>query len=105
MAAASPDRVKVVLDAAGRALYFSRAPIPRAGPWLQHVGLYAFRPPALRRFRSLPRGRLEQQEDLEQLRLLEQGMPIQVIHLSEDCPSVDTSADLERLQALLTAGA
>lgn len=94
-------RVKVVTDLAGRALYFSRAPVPWGGPWQVHLGLYAFRVAALLRFAGLPRGRLEQGERLEQLRLLEHGLPIQVVPAGQHQPSVDTPQDLARVRSLL----
>src|SRR5262245_5290744 len=77
-----PNRVKVVLDRSGRALYFSRAPIPfrradsPAPLWLQHVGVYAYRREFLARFVALAPGEAECSEGLEQLRALEHGHPI-----------------------------
>ncbi len=100
---ADPACVKVVTDADGRALYFSRAPIPFGGPYRQHIGLYAFRPDALARFASLPRGRLERRESLEQLRFLEAGMTIAVVDVEGAAPSVDTPADLARVRALFSS--
>lgn len=94
-------RVKVVTDSAGRALYFSRAPIPHGGPWWVHVGLYAFRKPALLRFAAMPPGTLERAERLEQLRLLEAGLPIRVVRVASAALSVDTAEDLERVRALM----
>jgi 3-deoxy-manno-octulosonate cytidylyltransferase (CMP-KDO synthetase) len=95
--ALDPSIVKVVLDQRGDALYFSRAPIPAvapgasaSGPWLRHVGVYAFRPAALRRFCALPRGRLEAREGLEQLRWLEAGLPIRVLTSAEGSVGIDT---------------
>jgi 3-deoxy-manno-octulosonate cytidylyltransferase (CMP-KDO synthetase) len=110
---ANPNVVKVVLDAAGRALYFSRAPIPhwrdRSGEGalplvprpLRHVGLYAYRANFLRRFPTLPAAPLETVEALEQLRVLWQGERI-AVHISSERPGpgVDTAADLERVRAL-----
>jgi 3-deoxy-manno-octulosonate cytidylyltransferase (CMP-KDO synthetase) len=109
----NPNVVKVVLDAAGRALYFSRAPIPwwrdgrsQAGagtpPALRHVGLYAYRAGFLRRFPSLPTSPLETIEALEQLRVLWHGERI-AVHVSETRPGpgVDTPEDLARVRALL----
>lgn len=111
---ANPNVVKVVLDAAGRALYFSRAPIPwwrdgsssglaRPHPMaaLRHVGLYAYHAGFLRRFPSLPPSPLEQIESLEQLRVLWHGESI-AVHVSEarPGPGVDTQQDLERVRAL-----
>ena len=96
-----PARVKVVTDNAGRALYFSRAPIPHGGPWWLHVGLYAFRRDALRRFALTPPTPLEAIERLEQLRLLETGVPIRVVPVARPSPSVDTPEDLAALRALL----
>lgn len=95
--------VKVVAAADGRALYFSRSPIPgsKSGPargagypWL-HVGVYAFRRDALARFLALPRGDLEELESLEQLRLLEHGVPVGVVKVARAFRGIDTRADLE----------
>lgn len=99
--------VKVVLDRNGDALYFSRAPIPglspaftdRApGPFLRHIGVYAFRPAALRAFVALPRGTHEVTESLEQLRWLEHGRRIRVLAASEGSVGIDTP---EHYQAFL----
>ena len=112
--AASPDRVKVVLDALGRALYFSRASIPycrdadpnaepgadEAGPLL-HLGLYAFRMATLERFAALPQARLERTEKLEQLRLLENGIPIRVAITSHKCHGVDRPEDIAHIEKIL----
>jgi len=108
--AESPDRVKVVLDAQGRALYFSRACIPfdrdndrrddTAGPLL-HIGLYALRMAALERFASLPLGRLERTEKLEQLRLLENGIPIYVTVTSHRSHGVDRPEDIRHIENIL----
>ena len=110
-----PNIVKVVLDARGRALYFSRAPIPwlRTGsgaerpvlpqqpPALRHVGLYAYRAAFLRSFPELPPSPVEGTEALEQLRVLWHGQHI-AVHVSEQAPGtgVDTPEDLERVRAL-----
>jgi 3-deoxy-manno-octulosonate cytidylyltransferase (CMP-KDO synthetase) len=107
-ALADPNRVKVVLDRSGRALYFSRSPIPyrRAdGPaprWLQHVGLYAYRKPFLARFLALPPGEAERAEGLEQLRALEHGFAIRcaVIEGWRSVP-VDVPADVAKVEAVL----
>jgi 3-deoxy-manno-octulosonate cytidylyltransferase (CMP-KDO synthetase) len=111
----SPNVVKVVTDANGRALYFSRAPIPwsrdafaagrdRLPPGLparRHIGLYAYRAGFLRRFPQLPPAPLEQHESLEQLRALAHGFGIAVVELPEALPpGVDTPEDLERVRAL-----
>jgi len=105
--ARNPDIVKVVTDQRGRALYFSRAPIPyyRATAeepprMLRHIGLYAFRREALLRFASLPEGRLEGIEMLEQLRALEYGMCIGVTIVSTHSQAVDTPEDLETVRAM-----
>ncbi|MBL8225986.1 MAG: 3-deoxy-manno-octulosonate cytidylyltransferase [Chromatiales bacterium] len=108
----SPHVVKVVCDAAGRALYFSRAPIPAAGhgnevsaAWqsgFRHLGLYAYRVAALRRIAAAPACRLEQQEKLEQLRALWLGIGIGVATAGQlPGPEVDTPEDLERARAWL----
>ena len=110
-----PSVVKVVTDAAGNALYFSRAPIPHVrgagarsagavarGLARQHVGLYAYRRDALTRFAALPRSPLEEAEGLEQLRALHHGMRIRVVEMEgASSPAVDTPEDLERVRALL----
>jgi 3-deoxy-manno-octulosonate cytidylyltransferase (CMP-KDO synthetase) len=111
-----PNAVKVVADPDGRALYFSRAPIPwnrdtaPAGIASQrsfagarrHVGIYGYRVGALVRLASLAPSPLEQREKLEQLRALEQGMHIRVADTSErPGPDVNTAADFERIGALL----
>ena len=114
----NPNVVKVVLDAAGRALYFSRAPIgwwrdgfaqgvhtlPAQPVPLRHVGLYAYRAGFLRRFPSLPVAPLETLESLEQLRVLWHGERI-AVHVSAERPGpgVDTSEDLARVRGLFAA--
>ena len=110
----NPNVVKVVLDAAGRALYFSRASIPWArdaraagaspisGPApLRHIGLYAYQAGFLRRFPTLPVSPIEQIEALEQLRVLWHGERI-AVHVSDTRPGpgVDTPEDLARVRAL-----
>lgn len=111
-----PNVVKVVADAAGRALYFSRAPIPwtrdGAASGLasqrtftgarRHIGIYAYRVSALLRLASLPPTPLEQTEKLEQLRALENGIEIRVADATElPGPDVNTSEDLDRVAARL----
>ncbi|HEX2939801.1 MAG TPA: 3-deoxy-manno-octulosonate cytidylyltransferase [Rhodopila sp.] len=84
------------------ALYFSRQPIPWGpGPRWHHVGIYAYRRPALDRFVSLPPSPLEQREHLEQLRALEDGMRIACVRMEHGPFGVDTPEDLERARALL----
>jgi 3-deoxy-manno-octulosonate cytidylyltransferase (CMP-KDO synthetase) len=105
-----PEVVKVVTDLNGDALYFSRAPIPyrRGGGESSraraHVGMYAFTSAFLERFASLPMGRLEREEALEQLRVLEHGMKIRVVDTSYRGFGVDTPQDLERARALMAGG-
>lgn len=94
--AQDPARVKVVFDPGGRALYFSRAPIPSGGPWWLHVGLYAFSRDVLERVVHLPPSPLEQAERLEQLRWLEAGYPIHVVQVDGAEGGIDTPADLDR---------
>ncbi len=98
-----PSVVKVVADARGRALYFSREAIPHGGPWLHHLGVYAFRREALARYVGLPRGPLEQGERLEQLRLLEHGLRLGVVSVERAQPSVDTLEDLLHVRQILSA--
>lgn len=103
----SPDRVKVVRAANGDALYFSRADIPYDAarnaqrPRLAHVGLYGFRLPALRRFTSLPPSTLERAEKLEQLRLLENGIPIRVVLTTRRSHGVDRPEDVAVVSPLV----
>jgi len=120
----NPNVVKVVRDFAGRALYFSRAPIPwdreawdretwdreafasrpellAQDAWLRHIGLYAYRASFLAAYRHWAPAPLEQLEQLEQLRALQHGHRIQVALAGEPHPAgVDTQADLERVRAL-----
>ena len=85
-----------------RALYFSRAPVPSGdGPLYHHIGIYAFRRPALARFVALPPSPLEKRERLEQLRALEAGMRIDAALVDKVPFGVDTPADLERARVLL----
>ena len=114
----NPNVVKVVLDAAGRALYFSRAPIawwrdgfangihqlPDDPPPLRHIGLYAYRAGFLRRFPQLSMAPIERLESLEQLRVLWHGERI-AVHVSAERPGpgVDTPDDLARVRALFGA--
>ena len=106
---ASRTANKVVTDARGDALYFSRLPIPfdRDGHgdvvYWKHVGLYAYRRAVLEAFHALPRSPLERAENLEQLRLLENGIPIRVVETTEPTIGVDTQEDLRTVEALLGA--
>ncbi len=108
--AVNPNAVKVVTDAFGRALYFSRAAIPydrdRAGHarHFKHLGFYAYRKAALDRFCNWPESQLERSERLEQLRFLENGIPIHVAETPYDTVGVDTAEDLRRVEQLLGAG-
>lgn len=105
--AVNPNVCKVVTDATGNALYFSRNPIPydrdrtgAVGYW-KHVGLYAFRRNALEVFHRFPPSALETAERLEQLRLLENGIPIYVAESPEPIINVDTEEDLLAVEAYL----
>lgn len=120
-----PDVVKVVVDNRGRALYFSRAPIPfprasvaeaepesAAGirfrelpdlraPWWMHVGVYMYRRRGLERWATMPPSSLEMAEGLEQLRVLQAGETIHTYAIEHAVPGVDTPADLRRVERLL----
>jgi 3-deoxy-manno-octulosonate cytidylyltransferase (CMP-KDO synthetase) len=101
-----PSVVKVVTDAFGDALYFSRAPIPfgHATRAYKHIGMYAYRREFLLQLAALPQTPLEQAESLEQLRALEHGFPIRVVETQyESLVEVDTPEDLERARQLMTA--
>ncbi|HUI43130.1 MAG TPA: 3-deoxy-manno-octulosonate cytidylyltransferase [Terriglobia bacterium] len=103
-AATDPDNVKVVTDSRGWALYFSRAAIPHHREnsgrvrYYKHLGFYAYTPAALRQFHSLAPSPLEQSEGLEQLRFLENGIPIAVLETGADTIGVDTEDDLRRVE-------
>lgn len=101
-AARQNDRnvVKAVLTKNGRCLYFSRAPI---SSW-EHLGLYAYRRAALKRFVSMPPSPLEKSEKLEQLRALEDGMTIHAAIVRERPVSVDAPSDLRRAETMLRRG-
>ena len=114
--ALNPNRVKVVVDKDWKALYFSRAMIPyyrdvdtEAGQpskgsgqyYLRHLGLYAYRQNFLQTFVTLPHGRLEQIERLEQLRALENGYSIGVVKVTEAPLEVDTPEDLDAVRSVL----
>ncbi len=98
---ASPDAVKVVLDRAGDALYFTRAPIEGAregDAFLRHIGLYAYERATLLAFAGLPSSPLERVERLEQLRALWHGIKIRVVRTPHASRGVDTPADLAALE-------
>jgi 3-deoxy-manno-octulosonate cytidylyltransferase (CMP-KDO synthetase) len=111
-----PNCVKALRARDGRALYFSRAPVPwprddtsagrpasYAGAW-RHIGIYAYRVRSLLQFAAWPPTPLETTEKLEQLRALEHGMHIHLVALAKAPPAgVDTPADLERVRAALTS--
>jgi len=105
--AQDPNVVKVVTAGDGRALYFSRAPIPfdrdgnAAKRYYKHIGLYGYTRAALKLFHSLPQSSLELAEKLEQLRYLENGVAIYVAETPHDTIGVDTKADLEKAAAFL----
>jgi 3-deoxy-manno-octulosonate cytidylyltransferase (CMP-KDO synthetase) len=105
---ANPNAVKVVTDANGRSLYFSRSTVPfdrdASHPeYFKHLGIYAYRKPWLDRFVTLPESSLERAERLEQLRFLENGIPIYVAETAYDSIGVDTEEDFQRVMKLLAA--
>ena len=102
----NPNAVKVVCEAGGKALYFSRATIPHdrdaTNPrYYKHLGFYAYRKAALDRFVSLPESFLERSERLEQLRFLENGTSIYVGETPHDTVGVDTIEDVRRVEEVL----
>ena len=104
---ANPNTVKVVTDLSGRSLYFSRSAIPfnRDGSqpsYFKHLGIYAYRKQALDCFVSLPESLLERAERLEQLRFLENGIPIYAAETPFDSIGVDTEEDFARVEKVLT---
>ncbi|REJ79528.1 MAG: 3-deoxy-manno-octulosonate cytidylyltransferase [Acidobacteria bacterium] len=121
----SPDVVKVVSDSEGRALYFSRAPIPYprdevrkhgsletallndpelCSAFCKHTGLYVFRKDALLKFTALEPSPAEVSERLEQLRALENGLKIRVVEVEDRSIGIDTAEDLERFRKLVEGG-
>jgi 3-deoxy-manno-octulosonate cytidylyltransferase (CMP-KDO synthetase) len=108
---ADPNVVKVVVDRAGFALYFSRLPIPFVrdrsadATRCRHVGLYVYRREILLELAALPPTPLEQAEKLEQLRALEHGYSIRVVEIPSAWPGVDTPGDLERVKGMGPAAA
>jgi 3-deoxy-manno-octulosonate cytidylyltransferase (CMP-KDO synthetase) len=102
----NPSAVKVVTDSTGRALYFSRATIPfdRDGVsprYQKHLGFYGYRKDALDQFVRWPESSLERSERLEQLRFLENGVPIHVAETPFDTVGVDTEEDVRRVEQIL----
>ena len=96
---ADPNIVKVITDCNGRAIYFSRAPIPydrescgvgKAQQYLRHIGIYAYRKQFLLKITSLPQTPLEKIEKLEQLRAIENGFPVQVGKVKHTSDGIDT---------------
>src|SRR6266480_1198946 len=112
----NPNVVKVVVNSAGRALYFSRRTVPfvrdaasrsvsdqvAAFPFLKHLGIYGYRRETLLRLVKFPISPLEAAEKLEQLRALENGIPIAVVKVDYDSVSVDTPEDAAKVEKLLT---
>ena len=102
-AIADPNRVKVVVDRNGFALYFSRSPIPfggsSSGTTFLHLGLYVYRVEFLKEFTRLERAPLEIAESLEQLRALEHGFRIRVVEVESESWGIDTPVDLERFKS------
>jgi 3-deoxy-manno-octulosonate cytidylyltransferase (CMP-KDO synthetase) len=115
----NPNVVKVVVNAAGRALYFSRRTIPylrdaasrslseqlAAFPFLKHLGIYGYRRETLLRLVRFPVAPLEQAEKLEQLRALENGISIAVVRVEHDSTGVDVPGDVQRVERMLRQGA
>jgi 3-deoxy-manno-octulosonate cytidylyltransferase (CMP-KDO synthetase) len=102
----NPNVVKVVTDAAGKALYFSRAAIPHDrdntnAAYFKHLGFYAYRKPALDRFVALQESSLERAEKLEQLRFLENGISIHLQETPFDTVGIDTEDDLLKVEEIL----
>ncbi len=96
----SPNVVKVVTDLRGRALYFSRSPIPGSAA---HVGLYVYRRDVLLKLAALPPAPLEEVEKLEQLRALANGIGIRVVETRHASAGVDTPEDMERVRQWMMA--
>ena len=112
----NPNTVKVVVNAAGQALYFSRRTIPylreaagrsvteqlAAFPFLKHLGIYGYRRESLLRLVKFPVSPLENAEKLEQLRALENGIPIAVVQVNYDSVGVDVPEDVAKVEKILS---
>ena len=98
-----PSKVKVVVSDDGRALYFSRQPVPTSGPWWLHVGVYGFKRETLLMFGQWGQGKLEKSEGLEQLRLLEHGIAIDTLQVERGARSIDTPCDLAAARSLYSS--
>lgn len=105
-----PNCVKIAMNKQGRALYFSRSPIPyhhelspdcKTAPWYKHCGLYAYKRAALDKFVKLPPSPLERLERLEQLRALEAGMAISCVEVPRLGPAIDVPSDIRKALAYL----
>ena len=97
----NPNKVKVVFDKDNNALYFSRSVIPyprNEAQYYKHIGLYVYRKKFLLEFAKMKRTKLEISEELEQLRILENGYKIKVVEVKEDSISVDTPSDLKKIK-------
>lgn len=104
----NPNVVKVTKDQNGRALYFSRAPIPfdregRSNRYFKHLGIYGYRRDFLIRIPTLPPSELEEREKLEQLKVIENGYRIRVVEAARDSIGVDTEADFKLVEQMLAA--
>ncbi len=103
-----PNIVKAVFDARGRALYFSRSPVPyprnaEGAVWYKHIGPYAWRRDSLLDFSGWEQTPLEKTESLEMLRVLERGFAIRTVPSPRDTIEIDTPADLKKIEAFLSA--
>lgn len=102
----NPSIVKCVFSPQGKALYFSRSPIPfnafeKNAPAFRHIGVYAYRASFLKQYCQMPSTPLQECEDLEQLKILEHGYPIDVCVVEDTSIGVDTPEDLEKVKAYL----
>jgi 3-deoxy-manno-octulosonate cytidylyltransferase (CMP-KDO synthetase) len=104
-AISSPSTVKCVFDREGRALYFSRSPIPFVrngkGTYYRHLGVYCFRKTFMQEYVRLEKTSLQENEDLEQLKILESGYPIHVCVVEDQATGVDTPEDLKTVEKFL----
>lgn len=106
--AVDESNIKVVADARGNALYFSRSPIPHPKAdirfsYYKHVGVLAYSPEALRFFAQTGKGAVEAVEDINELRFLEHGRPLRMIPVESHSLSVDTPKDLEYVRGIIRA--
>ena len=111
----NPNNVKVLTNASGQIIYFSRSPLPfvrgendknmwlKKRKYLKHIGIYGYSREALQKYAKLPKSSLETCESLEQLRFIDAGIPMSLVESDYKVVGIDTPEDLEKAQKMLEA--